>query len=85
VRQFVGMGGGVVLAILLVNLWPNVLDYIQLGNLLTWFAILGASILSWQQIERAGAALTRRDDRVLNLLVGFGVPIILILVVMVTL
>jgi hypothetical protein len=45
-------------------------------------AAMGGALASLDGFIRAGAALTRRDNRALNLLVGLGIPILLLLLLL---
>lgn len=85
VIQFLGMLGGVLVGFVLALVFPSILDRIGLSELLTWCALFGVVSVSLQQFERAGAALTRREDPVLNYAVGFGILAVLILIVAITL
>lgn len=77
-RQFAGMIAGVAVGWLLLELAPG-LESLGRENVLVLAAILGVVATSLRQIERAGAALTRRDDRRLNFLVGLGVPVLIVI------
>ena len=49
---------------------------------LLWGAAIGAAVVSVDMFERAGAALTRRENRWVNLLVGLGIPAILLIILL---
>ena len=45
-----------------------------------WGAAIGAALTSLDSFEKAGAALTRRENKTLNLLVGLVIPGILLII-----
>jgi hypothetical protein len=47
--------------------------------MLLWGAAIGAALASLDSFEKAGAALTRRENKALNLLVGLGIPALLLI------
>lgn len=76
-RQFAGvlLGAGVGLMLReMVPEWDPV-------SVVLWCAVAGGLLASLEQLERSGAALTRRENRWLNLSVGLGGPLLILLIV----
>ena len=79
-RQWVGIFGGAALGWGLTIIFPWIAERYSLLTVLLWSAAIGGILTSLDGFMRAGAALTRRDNRRLNLLVGLGIPILLLLI-----
>ena len=79
-RQWVGIFGGAAIGWALTIIFPGLTERFSLLTVLLWSGGIGGVLTSLDGFMRAGAALTRRDNRGLNLLVGLGIPILLILI-----
>jgi high-affinity Fe2+/Pb2+ permease len=81
-RQWVGAFAGAAVGWALTYLFPSIGQRYSMTTVLLVGAALGAALASLDRFIRAGAALTRRDNRALNLLVGLGIPILLLLLLL---
>ncbi|MGW8224536.1 MAG: hypothetical protein ACWGOY_02320 [Anaerolineales bacterium] len=79
-RQWVGIFGGAAIGWALTIVFPSIEARFGLLTVLLWSAAIGGVLSSLDGFRRAGAALTRRDNRALNLLVGLGIPFLLLLI-----
>jgi hypothetical protein len=79
-RQWVGVFAGAAAAWALLLVFPSLQDRISLFSAILWGGAIGAAAVSLDRFEKAGAALTRRNNRTLNLGIGFGIPIILLVI-----
>jgi hypothetical protein len=79
-RQMVGIFGGAAIGWSLTFLFPGLEERFGMLTILLWSGALGGILTSLGQFMRAGAALTRRDNQVLNLIVGLGIPAFLLLI-----
>ncbi|MCJ7535521.1 MAG: hypothetical protein WA997_04570 [Anaerolineales bacterium] len=79
-RQWVGIFGGGAIGWALTIVFPGLEAHFSLLTVLLWSAAIGGVLTSLAGFERAGAALTRRDNRALNILVGLGIPALLLLI-----
>ncbi|MBM4423751.1 MAG: hypothetical protein FJ030_10205 [Chloroflexi bacterium] len=77
-NQVIGIAVGLIGGLMTGNFWPSIPAAIGWGGVILWGAAIGAALGSLAQFERAGQALTRRDHRGLNMVVGLSVPLILI-------
>lgn len=77
-RQYSGLFGGIGLGMMVSALIPWVRNNVDLTTVILWSGAAGVVITSWEQFEAAGGALTRKPGRALNLAVGFGLPLLLI-------
>ena len=75
-----GVFAGASVAWALMAVFPSLQDRISFFSAILWGGAIGAAAVSMDSFEKAGAALTRRDNRALNLVVGLGIPVILLLV-----
>jgi hypothetical protein len=80
IRQTVGILLGAGIGYVVAMIFPALEDRVSLFTLVLIFAALGGVIGSLEGFTRAGAALTRRENPILNLLVGLGVPAVLFLI-----
>ena len=80
IRQTVGILFGAGIGYLLAVLFPALAERLSLFTLLLICGALGGVIASLEGFTRAGAALTRRENPALNLLVGLGVPALVFLI-----
>jgi hypothetical protein len=80
-NQWLGILGGAGAGLMLVALIPALADRFGLLTVVLWSAVLGGVISSWEGFVRAGAALTRSQNRLINLLVGLGIPALLLLLI----
>lgn len=80
-NQWVGILAGAGAGLMLVGLIPALADRFGLLTVVLWSAVLGGVISSWEGFVRAGAALTHRQNRLVNLLVGLGIPALLLLLI----
>lgn len=81
-RQWLGAFGGAALSWGISVLFPVLARRYSVLTIVLWCAAIGAALMSLDNFARAGAALTHRDDQAINLLVGFGVPALILLIVM---
>ena len=79
-RQWVGIIAGAGIGFLLITLFPSLADRFSTFTVLIWCAVLGGVLTSLGGFMRAGAALTRSDNHWLNLAVGLGIPVILLII-----
>jgi hypothetical protein len=82
-RQWVGVFAGAFVSWGLMALFPGLQERISTFSAILWGAAIGAAVVSLDSFEKAGAALTRRDNKTLNLLVGLGIPGILLIILFV--
>ena len=80
-RQWIGVFAGGAIAWALLALFPGLQERISTFSAILWGAAIGAAAVSLESFEKAGAALTRRNNRVLNMLVGLGIPAILVIII----
>jgi hypothetical protein len=79
-RQWVGIFGGAAIGWALMLLFPELESRFGLLTVLLWSGAIGGILTSLDGFRRAGAALTRKDNRALNLAVGLGIPFLLLLI-----
>ena len=79
-RQWVGMFGGIGIGLMLSGVVPWLRENVDFVALLLWSGAIGTAVMSIEQFEAAGAALTRRENRVLNLAVSIGLTALALLV-----
>lgn len=79
-RQWVGVIAGAAIGFLLITLFPSLADRFSTFTVLIWCAVLGGVLTSLGGFMRAGAALTRSDNHWLNLAVGLGIPVIILII-----
>ena len=79
-RQWIGVFAGGAVAWALLALFPGLQERISTFSAILWGAAIGAAAVSLDSFERAGAALTRRDNRALNIVIGLGIPAILVII-----
>lgn len=80
-RQLWGALAGGLTSLVLSPLFPHLSQRLDLVNLVLWGAALGAALASLEGFIRAGAALTHSQNRGLNLLVGLGLPALILLAI----
>ncbi len=80
-RELTGMAIGIGLALMLGAGVPWLRDNLSLAYLIVWGAALGGIFSSLERFENAGAALTKKQNRVLNYAVGLGLPLIIIIAI----
>jgi hypothetical protein len=78
-RQWVGVFAGAAVAWGLLVIFPGLQERFSLFSAILWGGAIGAAVVSLDSFEKAGAALTRRDNRALNLGIGLGIPILLLI------
>ena len=78
-RQWVGVFAGAAFGFLLISLFPTLADRFSSFSVVIWCAVLGGVLTSLGGFMRAGAALTRSDNQWLNLAVGLGIPVIILI------
>jgi len=81
-RQWVGIFAGAAVGWVLASLFPALEQQFGLNSVILWSAAIGGVLTSLGGFMRAGAALTRRENPWLNLAVGLGIPILLLLIIM---
>jgi hypothetical protein len=79
-RQWVGVFGGAAVGWALMNIFPGLEARFGMLAVLLWSAAIGGVLTSLDGFVKAGAALTRRDNRILNFFVGLGIPALLLLI-----
>ena len=79
-RQIVGIFGGAAIGWALTMVFPGLEERFGMLTLLLWCGAIGGILTSLDGFMRAGAALTRSENRALNLLVGLGIPILLLVI-----
>lgn len=75
-QQLLGITGGVGLGMMLLAVVPSLAQSPGWVETLLWMGALGGVLASLPAFERAGAVLTRRDNRLLNLAVSLGIVIL---------
>ena len=75
-RSNIGLFAGIGAGMMIGSLIPWVRENIDLLSLVLWSAVIGVAVANLGQFKKAGAILTRRDDPVLNYIVGLGLPIL---------
>jgi hypothetical protein len=81
-RQWVGAFAGAAVGWALTYIFPGIEQRFSMLTVILVSAAMGGALASLDGFIRAGAALTRRDNRALNLLVGLGIPILLLLLLL---
>jgi hypothetical protein len=81
-RQWVGIFAGGAVGWVLITLFPALEQRFSFISVILWSAAIGGVLTSLGGFMRAGAALTRRENPWLNLAVGLGIPILLLLIIM---
>lgn len=74
-KELLGIFGGIGLAMILSSFIPAIRENYSLGIVILWGGAIGGAVMSLERFERAGAALTKKENRVLNYIVGLGVPV----------
>ena len=80
-RQLAGIFLGVGLGLMVSALVPAVRQNVELSTVVLWSGALGGVLASLEYFERAGAALTKKDDPVLNYAVGLGLPLLVLVAI----
>jgi hypothetical protein len=80
IRQWVGVIAGAAIGLILITLFPSLADRFSTFTVVIWCAVLGGVLTSLGGFMRAGAALTRSDNHWLNLAVGLGIPVIILII-----
>lgn len=81
-RELLGIAGGIGLAMAVGAAVPAIRENVSLELMILWGGAIGGVVMSLERFERAGAGLTRRENRALNFAVGLGVPMVLLLVLL---
>jgi len=81
-RQWVGAFAGAAVGWALTYIFPGIEQRFSMLTVILVSAAIGGALTSLDGFIRAGAALTRRENRALNLLVGLGIPILLLLLLL---
>ncbi len=79
-RQWVGAFAGAALGLALITLFPSLADRFSTFTIVMWCAVLGGVLTSLGEFVRAGAALTRSENHWLNLAVGLGIPVVILII-----
>ena len=74
----VGIFGGAAIGWALAMTIPGLEERFGMLTILLWCGAIGGILTSLDGFIKAGAALTRRDNRILNLLIGLGIPLLLL-------
>lgn len=80
-RQLVGLIGGAAAGLAMSVFFPPLAERFGLFPLVLWGSIVGGVLTSLGGFSRAGKALTRSDNPYLNLLVGLGLPLLILLLI----
>jgi hypothetical protein len=72
---------GAALGWALASLFPALEQRFSLLTILLWSGAFGAALANLEGFVRAGAALTRQENRALNLAVGLGIPALFLLLI----
>lgn len=78
-KQWVGAFAGAVAGWALVVIFPALEQRSSLLTVILWCAAIGAVLTNLDGFTRAGAALTRSQNHLLNLIVGLGLPALVLL------
>jgi len=81
IRELVGILLGVSIAAIVGSLVPAIREGYSLFAVLLWGGALGGLLVSYERFERAGAALTRGENKLVNYLVGIGIPVGVLVVI----
>jgi hypothetical protein len=81
IRELIGIFLGVSLAMIVSSFAPGIRENYSLGIVLLWGGALGGLAASYERFERAGAALTKGENKVVNYLVGVGIPVGILVVI----
>jgi hypothetical protein len=76
--QLRGLLAGAVIGYMLTILFPGLATSYGTLRVVFWSAVIGGVLGNLDGFIRGGQALTRRSDRRLNLLVGLGVPLVVL-------
>jgi len=80
-RELVGIFAGIGLALVVGASIPAIRENTSLGSAILWGGALGGVVMSLERFERAGAALTKSENRPLNYVVGLGIPIVILVLI----
>ncbi|MCJ7657934.1 MAG: hypothetical protein MUO67_02170 [Anaerolineales bacterium] len=80
-RQWVGAFAGAALGFVIIALFPSLADRFSTFTIVIWCAVLGGVLTSLGEFMRAGAALTRSENPWLNLAVGLGIPVGILIII----
>ena len=80
-RELAGIFLGLSIAMMVGSLVPEIRERYSLVIVLLWGGAIGGLLASYERFERAGAALTKGENKVVNYLVGIGVPVGILLVI----
>lgn len=78
-KQWLGVLAGAAIGLALGALFPGLQR--QLGGLfylVLWSGVVGGVLTNLDGFIRAGAAVTRTEKRGINLLVGLGIPVLIV-------
>lgn len=78
-RQLAGMLAGMALTLAISPLLPPGVREIGLGRLVVWGGIAGSVLASLGRFEQAGAVITGRQDRALNVALGMTISALLVI------
>jgi len=74
--QWWGVSFGLLIAWTLGILFPGLPARISWVSLMIWGAAIGAALFSWRSFEHAGRVVTRSENRWLNFVIGFSIPVV---------
>lgn len=78
-RELLGVFGGAGLALMISALIPVIRDKYSLGLVISWGGAVGGVMMNLDRFEKAGAVLTKKQNRLLNYLIGLGIPVLAVL------
>lgn len=76
IKELLGIFLGISLAMMLSAVVPAIRENYSLGVVILWGGALGGLLSSFERFERAGAALTRGENKVLNYMIGIIIPLL---------
>ena len=78
IKELLGIFLGISLAMMISSVVPSVRENYTLGIVVLWGGALGGLLTSYERFERAGAALTRGENKALNYIIGISIPLLAI-------
>ncbi|GAB4582022.1 MAG: hypothetical protein Fur0022_47740 [Anaerolineales bacterium] len=74
-RELLGVFVGIGVVLIISALVPAIRANYSLGPVILWGGAIGGIMMSLERFERAGGALTKKNNRLLNYLIGLGIPV----------
>ena len=76
IKELLGIFLGISLAMMISSVVPAIRENYSLGVVILWGGALGGLLTSYERFERAGAALTRGENKALNTVIGVSIPLL---------